>query len=655
MADELKYSRSDNKRKFDDDGGAISPSPAAPTSGRRPTGFSAPIVSPSTSASLVSSNSVPPPPDGIELAKQRAQEIAARIFSDAEAKRPRVENGGSGEESGNRGFGSDLSLKSMGQSVVSQHGVNAPSNSYGFPGSSKRIDIPNGRVGVIIGKSGETIKYLQVQSGARIQVTRDMDADPSGQTRPVELIGTPEQISKAEQLINEVLSEADAGGSGIIAARKFSAVPSGSEHFSMKVPNNKVGLIIGKGGETIKNMQATSGARIQVIPLHLPPGDNSLERTVHIDGTREQIELAKQLVNDVTSENRGRNTQMGGGYRPPRPPSAWVPPAAPHMQQPGYGYMQPGPYPAPPPQYNAAQPPYGGYPPPISTGWDSSNPPAPQTTQATGYDYSQQQTQHQPTTGSTASTDVNAYNYNQMPPAYNLQAQYAESAYSQSPAAYQQSYGAPGGYSQVGAQSGYALPTSNAPSAYPQQGYGPPSAYSNAAATTQEGSALTYGVQSSSTQQASQPAYGSQPSGPTEYLQPAAVAQPGYGQPSQGQKPPQAQSGYVQPGQGYGQAYAPLPNTQPGYSQDPQRLAGGYGASAPQAGYAQPQSYVPAQQNQATGYVSQQQLQQPYGDAYSGGAYPQPSYPPESTHGSHDATPVATSAASGGAKASSQS
>lgn len=34
-----------------------------------------------------------------------------------------------------------------------------------------------------------------------------MDADPNAQTRSVELIGTSEQISKAEQLINDVLSE----------------------------------------------------------------------------------------------------------------------------------------------------------------------------------------------------------------------------------------------------------------------------------------------------------------------------------------------------------------------------------------------------------------------------------------------------------------
>lgn len=62
-------------------------------------------------------------------------------------------------------------------------------------------------MGVIIGKGGDTIKYLQVQSGAKIQVTRDMDADPNSPTRSVEIQGTAEQIAKAEELIAEVLAQ----------------------------------------------------------------------------------------------------------------------------------------------------------------------------------------------------------------------------------------------------------------------------------------------------------------------------------------------------------------------------------------------------------------------------------------------------------------
>ncbi|KAG6739468.1 hypothetical protein POTOM_057065 [Populus tomentosa] len=304
MADESSYSTatdttppSSNKRKFDDQS-------APPPSTRRQTGFSSPISDPAPPPSY---NSVPPPVDEIQMAKQKAQEIAARIMSGAGAdiKRPRAENGASGFDSveSNKGFSSappDM------KSTISNSAPSSIPASYGsYPGGSglsKKIDIPQGRVGVIIGKGGETIKYLQLQSGAKIQVTRDMDADPNSPYRIVELMGTPEQIAKAEQLINDVLAEADAGGSGTISRRY--AGQGGSEHFSMKIANNKVGLVIGKGGDSIKNMQARSGARIQVIPLHLPPGDTSTERTVHIEGTSEQVEAAKQLVNEVTSECR---------------------------------------------------------------------------------------------------------------------------------------------------------------------------------------------------------------------------------------------------------------------------------------------------------------------------------------------------------------
>uniref|UniRef100_A0A2N9F7Z0 K Homology domain-containing protein n=1 Tax=Fagus sylvatica TaxID=28930 RepID=A0A2N9F7Z0_FAGSY len=311
MADEAQYSSgpdsASNKRKYDDQ---TAPPPAT----RRPTGFSAPIAPHSPDSSLAppppSYNTVPPPVDGLTLAKQRAQEVAARLFNNSgagavaataglDAKRPKIENGASGFDSHDSGFSSvppDLKPHTLSAAPL------APM-SYGYQNSStsKKIDIPNGRVGVIIGKGGETIKYLQLQSGAKIQVTRDMDADPNSPTRMVELMGTPEQIAKAEQLITEVLSEvAEAGGSGVVSRRLTGQ--SGAEKFVMKIPNNKVGLVIGKGGETIKNMQARTGARIQVIPLHLPPGDTSTERTLQIDGTSEQLESAKQLVNEVISE-----------------------------------------------------------------------------------------------------------------------------------------------------------------------------------------------------------------------------------------------------------------------------------------------------------------------------------------------------------------
>ena len=218
MADEAQYSSGNEstplKRKYEYD----DQSPAAT---HRPTGFS----SAAAAAPPPSYNSVAPPPaSGIELAKQRAQEVAARLLSGApplEAKRPKVDNGApppssfdSPGKQSNTSFHARVlvytELCDVGEDADGKPQYSAPSAapvSYGHQGTSKKIDIPNGRVGVIIGKGGETIKYLQLQSGAKIQVTRDMDADPNSPTRMVELMGTSEAIAAAEKLINEVLAE----------------------------------------------------------------------------------------------------------------------------------------------------------------------------------------------------------------------------------------------------------------------------------------------------------------------------------------------------------------------------------------------------------------------------------------------------------------
>ncbi|KAM3199681.1 far upstream element-binding protein 2 [Capsicum annuum] len=680
MAEEPQFGGSDavgggagNKRKYDDQ---TTPSPGT----RRPTGFSAPISSlspPDGSAATgggggaASYNSVPPPMDDFQLAKQKAQEIAARLLNSAEAKKPRVDNNGAGGGTGAGGGGFD--------SLYEHKPVVTPSvtSSYGYPGQSKKIEIPNGRVGVIIGKGGETIKYLQLQSGAKIQVTRDMDADPNSPNRAVELMGTSDQISKAEQLINEVLAEADAGGSGLVS-RRLPGQLSGGEQFSMKVPNNKVGLVIGKGGETIKNMQARTGARIQVIPLHLPPGDTSQERTVQIDGSSDQIEAAKQLVYEVISENRARNQGMSGGYQQgyqARPPTSWAPPGAP-MQQQGYGYAQPGAYPGPSPQYNASQPPYSGYPPqPASagyaSGWDQGTGQN-QQSQAGGYDYYNQQAppqqqQQQTAGGPAASTDNSgAYGYNQ----------HSASGYSQGQAYSQDAYG---GYHAPAPQSG-----GYQGSGYEQQqGYGSTAGYGNTSNPASEGQNSAYGTQSDGSQapppiQSSatgQQGYhsGQQPS-PNPSYPSQGSAQAGYG------VPPTSQGGYgTQPAGGYAASYgapqAQKPPSQPAYGQpqqSPSSQAGyaqpppaqpGYPQPAAQSGYAQAD---PSAQRPPTSVYGAPPAQpgygaQPYGAPPSYGQQP----PPYSSYGAYsqppayasEATPPSQSVPPGGgvAKASPQS
>ncbi|CAL5435748.1 unnamed protein product [Camellia sinensis] len=706
MADEVQYSSgtdsTPNKRKYDDQ----TPPPSS-GGARRTTGFSAPIASQSPDSGNVppSYNSVPPPVDDIQLAKQRAQEIAARLFNNAEAKRPRVENGSGFDSNDSKGFSygsTDAAPKPMISNVAH---LSIPV-SYGYQGTSKKVDIPNGRVGVIIGKAGETIKYLQLQSGAKIQVTRDMDADPNSLTRMVELVGTPDQIAKAEQLIHDVLSEAEAGASGLASRRVTGQLP-GAEQFVMKIPNNKVGLVIGKGGETIKNMQARSGARIQVIPLHLPPGDTSTERTLQIDGTSEQIEAAKQLVAEVTSEhttcylermgfcgsnsilqptstNRLRNPSMTGGYSQQgyqaRPPTSWAPPGPPMQQQPGYGYMQPGAYPSPTPQYNMSQPQYPGYPSQAAsggyaTGWDqTTGAPNQQMAQGGTYDYYSQQTQQQQApAGTTAPTDNTSYGYGQPPASGYSQQGYTQDGY--------------GGYAPA-PQTGYGQPQSTPVQGYDQQqGYTSTPSYGNVTNPTSEGQTPSYGGAQADTTQApppvqsqqgynttqppstnpasyptqgstqpgygvptSQPGYGTQPpSGYGPNYGPPQAQKPPAGQAAYGQQPqqsPGAQGGYVQPG--YSQSQPPPPAAQAGYAQPDsgaQRVPpSGYGTSAAQPGYSAPPYGAPPVTQPGYG-----QQQPPYNSSYGGGYSQPPAY-------SADGAPTSQAVQPGGvAKASPKS
>eukprot|EP00252_Welwitschia_mirabilis_P021631 TRINITY_DN5591_c0_g1_i5.p1 TRINITY_DN5591_c0_g1~~TRINITY_DN5591_c0_g1_i5.p1 ORF type:complete len:693 (+),score=145.73 TRINITY_DN5591_c0_g1_i5:1931-4009(+) len=683
-ADAVYPLRSDNKRKFDE-GEYSAPAP------RRSTGFSPPILDAGSNNSREGDASVPPPSynnnvapsqgrDDFQIAKEKAQEIAARFTAnvnqtpspssfDGFAKRPRFEDPPSASTDDRSGVNGDkvryvsdgpIAQSNQNQSFASSQQVVSgslqPGTYYGSQSSSRKIEIPNAKVGLIIGKAGETIKYLQYQSGAKIQVTPDNEADPYSAMRQVELIGAPEQINRAEQLINDVIKEADAGGSAKNVLRGYGDNQSGAEQVQLKVPNNKVGMIIGKGGETIKNLQSRSGARIQLIPLHLPPGDMSTERTVQITGFKKQIEHAQQLINEIVySENRFRGPPMSGAYgqqsyRPSRPPQQWGLPGPPPVPQSGHAHQQSVSYPGPPQQYSSQT--SGGYPQQVSSGyssgWDQRPPVQGHPQQSGTYDsYGQQ---GQAAVGPTSSN----YGYGQSPSGGYGQG-YSQQGYGQ------QNYGPDQGQS----QQGYLQPVSSSQGNYQQscgnQGYVPPNAsqsvpshvtpqdvsgtpsYGVSHPVSQQGhgqvglSAQLYGQQSPA-----RPNYTHQPiqqgTPPPPYMQqgsssaapyaqgPSSVpfaqgAIPTYGQhgtaqASYGQQMPQPsygqQQGSSQPA--YGQ---PLGSSQPAYGQQPPSQSPYPQQSLAPAGYGQ--QGTPKQDYSLTGVAQTgySQQQDPSQTAYA--------------------------------------
>ncbi|KAK9763949.1 hypothetical protein K7432_008951 [Basidiobolus ranarum] len=188
-----------------------------------------------------------------------------------------------------------------------------------LPGQSTiYINVPNNKVGLVIGKGGETIRMLQERSGARIAVTPDSARDPGSQERPVSVIGDEAAIERARALIDEVIN-GDAyrnRGQGGFGGQYGGGGGYGQSHggnfenVTIQVPNDIVGLLIGKGGETIKMLQQQSGAKIQI--EQVSGGTPGPERNIFISGTPDSVGYAKQLVYERTSGNRN---SKGGSSR----------------------------------------------------------------------------------------------------------------------------------------------------------------------------------------------------------------------------------------------------------------------------------------------------------------------------------------------------
>ena len=69
--------------------------------------------------------------------------------------------------------------------------------------------------------------------------------------------------------------------------------PPGKDARYYKVPNDCINSIIGKNGETIKNIAIESNCKVQIAKAPIP---NSKLRYVFIEGPEENYEIAKELI-----------------------------------------------------------------------------------------------------------------------------------------------------------------------------------------------------------------------------------------------------------------------------------------------------------------------------------------------------------------------
>lgn len=151
-------------------------------------------------------------------------------------------------------------------------------------------------VGLVIGKKGEQIMHLQNESGCKVQISQ-----AGTPTRTVTLTGTIQQIERAKQMIDEIIERAEKNGP---VAPSIYQSGGNVTTVELLIPGMKAGLIIGKGGETIKSLQEEHGVKMVLVQQTNNPTPE--DKPLRISGDPGRVEIAKQAVlNLINARDRG--------------------------------------------------------------------------------------------------------------------------------------------------------------------------------------------------------------------------------------------------------------------------------------------------------------------------------------------------------------
>jgi predicted PilT family ATPase len=79
----------------------------------------------------------------------------------------------------------------------------ANDDAQGWEQQTLVLEVPNDKVGRVIGRAGNTIKELEQKSGARVKVTPNSNWQGRSEPRPIQLTGTQQQLNWCLGLISD--------------------------------------------------------------------------------------------------------------------------------------------------------------------------------------------------------------------------------------------------------------------------------------------------------------------------------------------------------------------------------------------------------------------------------------------------------------------
>lgn len=203
-----------------------------------------------------------------------------------------------------------------------------------------RLIVPSQLCGAIIGKGGATIRSFSEDSKANIGVSSQDKVLPGVAERVVRMSGETEHLMRATALVLSKLAEninfnrlsnpaVNYGMHGLTnqlaglhlpnsqngnGPRRRGAPSQGDSHDSqlgedaielvVPVPENRIGAVIGRGGEVIAQLKSVVGVRIRISGREdFLPGTR--DRKVTISGPAESVQIAQVLINQKINQAPG--------------------------------------------------------------------------------------------------------------------------------------------------------------------------------------------------------------------------------------------------------------------------------------------------------------------------------------------------------------
>ena len=158
-------------------------------------------------------------------------------------------------------------------------------NHYDSDNCMLKMLVTDNAAGAIIGKSGKAIADLQAESNARIKVSQAADFYPGTNERTILLSGPMDTVVFGQELIWDKVAQFSKPRITNRAPSSFQESSDSTITGKLLIPNEAGGLIIGRGGVTIKAIQEQSGARVQISPKDDLNSKISKERVLILSGT----------------------------------------------------------------------------------------------------------------------------------------------------------------------------------------------------------------------------------------------------------------------------------------------------------------------------------------------------------------------------------